>query len=186
MAKSEAAPGVRPIPDRDHCRGPPTARYTLVEYTDFECPDCRDAHDVLRELIEELEEDLCLAVRHFPLTKIHPHAQGAAEAAEAADAQGRFWLYHDRLFEHQDQLEPEHLREYARVISIDLATFDRDLRSGAPARRVAEDVEGGRKQGVLETPTLFVNGRRYPGPVEFLPLLKALEGSDADRDRLDR
>jgi protein-disulfide isomerase len=182
----ETLPGSQPNPDRDHCRGPAGARYTLVEYSDFECPDCRDARDVMKGLVEELEGDLCYAYRHFPLTKIHPVAQAAAEASEAADAQGRFWLYHDRLYDHQGELTSDHLRDYAREISIDLATFDRDLRSGAPARRVAEDVESARKLGVLETPSLFVNGKRYAGAVEFDPLLHALEGSDADRDRFDR
>ncbi len=176
---------VVPDPARDHCRGPATAKYTVVEYSDFECGDCREAHGVLHALVDEMEDDLCLAYRHFPLTKLHPHAQAAAEASEAADAQGRFWLYHDRLFEHQDKLEASDLRAYAKEISLEMDTFDRDLRAGTPARRVAEDVEGARKLGVLHAPTLYVNGHIYTGPVEFLPLLHAVEGADSSHDRFD-
>jgi protein-disulfide isomerase len=187
MAKNEPT-NAKVVPDaaRDHGRGPAGAKYTLVEYADYECTDCREAQAVVHELVDELEDDLWVAFRNFPLTKKHPHAQAAAEAAEAADLQGKFWLYHDRLFDHQDRLAPDDLRAYAREISLDLETFDRDLRSGGPARRVAEDVEGARKLGVLEVPTFFANGVPYRGPVEFLPLLHALEGKDADKDRFDR
>ena len=187
MAKTEPASArVLPDPSRDHCWGPPTAKYTLVEYGDYECADSRDAHWAVKELVPELEAEFCLAFRNLPLTQIHPHAQAAAEAAEAADAQGKFWLMHDRLFEHQDRLEREHLEAYAREISLDMTTFDRDIRSGEPARRVAADVATARHLRVRETPTFFVNGSRYTGPTEFLPLLRALKGADAGHDRFDK
>ncbi|MCI4372337.1 MAG: DsbA family protein [Thermoplasmata archaeon] len=176
---------VLPNASRDHCRGPPTAKLSLIEYTDYESEPCAEAHWVLKKLEEELGDEVCVVVRNLPLSMIHPNAQAAAEAAEAADAQGKFWLMHDRLFEHQDQLETAHLEKYAREISLDMATFDRDLRSGAPARRVAEDVASAQHHGVRGTPTFFVNGTPFLGPGEFLPLLKALRGSAADHDRFD-
>jgi Na+:H+ antiporter, NhaA family len=176
---------VLPEPDRDHCQGPVTAKLSLVEYSDYECPPCAEAHWVVKELVEELGSEVCVVFRNLPLPKIHPRAQAAAEAAEAADAQGKFWLMHDRLLEHQDNLEPDDLAGYAREISLDMATFDRDLRSGSPARRVAEDVESAHRNGVTGTPTFFVNGTLFTGPSEFLPLLKALKGVDAGHDRFD-
>jgi protein-disulfide isomerase len=172
-----------PIASRDHLRGPATAAHALVEYGDFECSASAEARWVIKELEEEMEDKLCVAFRHFPLSDIHPHAQAAAEAAEAADAQGKFWLMHDRLFDHQNELEPNHLQSYANHISIDMATFERDLRSGAPARHVAEDVEGARALHVTETPTFFLDGILYSGPAEFLPMLEALEGSESRQDR---
>jgi NhaA family Na+:H+ antiporter len=187
MTKTET--GVVPVlPDlvRDHCQGPPTAKLSLVEYSDFECEPCGESHWVVKELVKELGNEVCVVFRHLPLTKIHPHAQAAAEAAEAADAQGRFWLMHDRLFEHQDRLDQADLEGYAREISLDMATFERDLRSGAPARRVAEDVESAQRHGVRGTPTFFVNGNLYSGPSEFLPLLAALRGPQAGQDRFDK
>jgi protein-disulfide isomerase len=177
---------VLPDPARDHLRGPAGAKYSLVEYSDYESTSCADAHWVVKELVAELGDDLCVVVRNLPDPKEHAHAQAAAEAAEAADAQGKFWLMHDRIFEHQAQLDPQHLATYAREISLDMTTFERDLRSGAPARRVAEDVASARHLGIHDPPTFFVNGAPYPGPKEFLPLLRALHGSDAGHDRLDK
>ncbi len=141
---------------------------------------------MVKELVAELGDDLCVVVRNLPDPKEHAHAQAAAEAAEAADAQGKFWLMHDRIFEHQAQLDPQHL---AHVRPRDLARHD-DVRTGppvrAPARRVAEDVASARHLGIHDPPTFFVNGAPYPGPKEFLPLLRALQGSDAGHDRLDK
>jgi protein-disulfide isomerase len=186
MARTPSAPKTAVIdPARDHCRGPPSAKVALLEYADYEDPGCADAHWVVNEVVRELGDEVCVVFRNFPLTPTHPHAQSAAEAAEAADAQGKFWLMHDRLFEHQDHLEREHLEQYAREIALDMATFDRDIRSGAPARRVAADVEGARRIGVRKAPTFFVNGALYNGPAEFLPLLQALRGPDAGHDRFD-
>ncbi len=187
MPNSNAAT-TRVLPDhaRDHLRGPPTAPNSVVEYSDFESEPCAEARWAVKELEEELVDKLCVVFRHLPLTTIHPHAQAAAEVAEAADAQGKFWLMHDRLFDHQNELEPQHLQSYASHISLDMATFERDLRSGAPARRVAEDVERARVHGVRSTPTFFLNGILYTGPSEFLPMLNALEGSDTQHDRFEK
>jgi protein-disulfide isomerase len=177
---------VLPDPSRDHLRGPASALHSLVEYSDYECGPCAEARWVVKELEEELVDKLCVAFRNFPLPKIHPHAQAAAEAAEAADAQGKFWLMHDRLFEHQDALESHQIESYAAGISLDMNTFQRDLRSGAPTRRVAEDVESARRHGVQGTPTFFLNGVLYSGPSEFLPMLTALEGSATRKDRFEK
>jgi protein-disulfide isomerase len=172
-------PLVLPIEPRDHCLGSPAAALSVVEYSDYQHPTDGEAHWVLKELLRELVDSVCIVFRNYPLAKIHPHALAAAEAAEAADAQGKFWLMHDRLFEHQDRLDADHLREYARGASLDMATFERDLRSGAPARRVVEDIESGTVNGVHETPTFFLNGTLYSGPAEFLPMLQALRGDQA-------
>ncbi|MCI4365886.1 MAG: DsbA family protein [Thermoplasmata archaeon] len=187
MPKTDSPPHrLTPPATRDHCLGSPSATVSLVEYAEYESLPCAEANWVVKELVRELGDELCFVFRNFPVASAHPHAPAAAEAAEAADAQGKFWLMHDRLFEHRAELDPAHLTAYAREISLDIATFERDLRSGTPARRVAEDVESGRAAGVERTPTFFANGRLYSGPIEFLPLLKTLKGPDMDHDRFDR
>jgi protein-disulfide isomerase len=168
---------VLPIEDRDHCRGPISARWSLVEYGDYECENCANAQSVVAEIVRELEDDVCFVFRHFPQPDVHPHAQIAAEAAEAADEQAKFWLMHDRLFQHQTELSEHVIRRLAQELPLDMATYDRDLREGAPARHVAEDREGAAEVGVEETPTFFVNGRLHVGSYEFLPLLEALRKS---------
>src|SRR4051812_35731101 len=116
--------------DRDHIRGLITALVTLVEYGDFECPHCGQAHPILSELLEELDGQFRLVFRHFPLAQIHPDAQGAAEASEAAGAQGRFWEMHDLLFENQDALDAASIRGYAEVLRLDLRRFEQELVEG--------------------------------------------------------
>ena len=174
MGDEELPELVLPLGERDHCLGSPDARYSLVEYGDYECPHCGHLQPIAQELVRELGSELCFAFRHFPQPKIHPRSVPAAEAAEAADEQGKFWLMHERLFASQGALSDADLRRIARGLPVDMATFERDLGSGAPARRVAEDVESGTADGVAETPTLFVNGRMHAGSYEFLPLLEAL------------
>ena len=165
---------VLPVEARDHCRGRPGARYSLVEYGDYESRRCAEVRTIVGELERELRDDLCFAFRNFPPSGTHPHAMRAAEVAEAADLQAKFWLMHERLFEHQDELSDELYRRLARELPLEMDTFERDLASGAPARRIAEDLESGREAGVAEAPTLFVNGRMHVGSYELLPLLDAL------------
>jgi protein-disulfide isomerase len=165
---------VLPIEDRDHHLGPVTARFTLVEYGDFECPHCAHLEPIIHEVLREMGDDLCFIYRHYPQPTIHPHSTLAAEASEAAEMQAKFWLMHDRLFAHQDSLSERFIRRLAEELPIEMAAYDRDMRSGAPRRRVAEDLETGRDAGVADTPTLFVNGRMHVGSYEFLPLLEAL------------
>jgi len=165
---------VLPIEKRDHVLGPLGARYTLVEYGDYESVHCRGAVGVVRALVRELEDDLCVAFRNFPQPKVHLRSQAAAEAAEAAGMQGKFWLMHDRLFDHQGSLTDRDLRDIARSLPIEMADFERDIASVEARRRVAEDVEFASEDGVGDTPTFFVNGTLHVGKYEFEPLLRAL------------
>ena len=161
-------------PDRDHIRGPARALVTLVEYGDYECPHCRQAHYVLQDLLAEMGDQVQLAFRNFPLTQIHPHAQQAAEAAEAAGAQGRFWPMHDTIYENQDALEEEDLMAYAEQVGLDLDRFQLELFQGVYAPRVREDFLSGVRSGVNGTPTFFINGRRHDGPWDLPSLVAAI------------
>jgi Na+/H+ antiporter NhaA len=150
-------------PERDHIRGDLDAPVTLLEYGDYECPYCGDAEFAIRELLRECEDDVRYVWRHLPLTDVHASSQLAAEAAEAAAGQGKFWEMHDQLIAHQDELLLPHLRGYARAIGLDEERFWVDLRERRRALRVAEDVESADASGVTGTPGLFVNGRRHEG-----------------------
>ncbi len=161
-------------PERDHIRGPKKdALVTLVEYGDFECPYCGRAEPALRELIAEHGE-LRFVFRHLPLTDVHPHAQLAAEAAEAAHLQGKFWEMHDTLMDHQGALTVRDLIGYARTIGLDTEKFTTDLRRHAGAYRVAEDVDSADLATVSGTPTFFINGNRYHGAYDLAALKEAV------------
>jgi Na+/H+ antiporter NhaA len=157
---------------RDHLRGPKEALVTVVEYGDFECPYCGRAESAIRALLADFG-DVRYAWRHLPLTDVHPHAQLAAEAAEAAAAQGAFWEMHDLLLSHQDALTPKDLLGYARELGLDADRFTRDMRSGAAAARVAEDVDTADLSNVSGTPTFFVNGQRHYGTYDLAALKAA-------------
>ena len=165
--------------ERDHIRGPASAAVTLVEYGDFECPHCGRAHYILNELLAQFADDVRLCFRHFPLAQVHPHAEPAAEASEAAAAQGQFWEMHDVLFENQDSLDDESLGEYAQELGLDLVMFLRDLSAGVYTDRVREDFMSGVRSGVNGTPTFFINGRRHDGPWDLESLAAAIE-AEAD------
>jgi Na+/H+ antiporter NhaA len=165
-------------PDRDHIRGPHEAAITLLEYGDLECPFCGQAESVLRDLLADFG-DLRYVWRHLPLTDVHPHAQLAAEATEAAAAQGEFWEMHDLLFEHQDALRPQNLHEYAARLGLDTERFDNDLRKHVYAARVADDVDSADLSGVSGTPTFFVNGRRHHGAYDIKTLKAAVRAAKA-------
>jgi Na+/H+ antiporter NhaA len=156
-------------PDRDHLRGPADAPVTVVEYGDFECPYCGLAESVVRELLAE-RGDVRYVWRHLPLTDVHPRAWLAAEAAEAAAAQGRFWEMHDLLMDHQDALKPVDLIGHAQALGLDVERFRSDLRTHAGRERVAEDVASADRSGVSGTPTFFVNGRRHHGAYDIASL----------------
>lgn len=166
-----------PIEGRDHIHGLEAAPVTLLEYGDFECPYCGRAHLVVNELQRQFGDQLRFAFRHFPLAMSHPHAQHAAEAAEAAGGQGRFWQMHDVLFENQHALEDADLARYAAALGLDLDAFADDLARHTYAPRVREDFLTGARAGVNGTPTFFVNGQRHNGAFDFDTLSEAIEGA---------
>ncbi len=164
----------------DHVRGEPDAPLTLVEYGDFQCPYCEDAFPIVEEVRRRLGDRLRFVFRHFPLSRIHPHAEAAAEAAEAAEAQGRFWAMHDYLFAHQRALEEEDLEHYAADLGLDRDRFAADLAGHVHAPRVQDDLAGGIRSGVQGTPTFFINGARHEGSYDLETLLAAIEAAGTD------
>ena len=169
-----AAKFTLPVAGRDHMQGPIEAPIALLEYGDFECSVCGEVYPVIKEIRRRLGDSLCFAFRHFPMTNVHPYAQRAAEAAEAAGAQGSFWEMHDLLFENQDALEDEDLARYAAALGLDVPRFMTDVLAGKYAWRVREDFKSGVRGGVNGTPTFFINGERYDGARGLDPLLAAL------------
>jgi Na+/H+ antiporter NhaA len=165
-------------PQRDHVRGPIDAPVTVVEYGDFECPYCGQAEPVVRELLGEFG-DVAYVWRHLPLSDVHPNAQLAAEAAEAAADQGAFWELHDLLLAHQDALGADDLVGYAEQLGLDLDRFSSALQEHSGAARVAEDVDSADLSGVSGTPTFFVNGRRHYGAYDIGTLSAALRAAGA-------
>lgn len=166
-------------PERDHIRGPERgALITLVEYGDFECPYCGQAEPAVRELVREHGE-LRFVFRHLPLTEVHPHAQLAAEAAEAAAQQGAFWEMHDMLMDHQGALNVRDLVRYAAEIGLDTERFREDLRRHVGSARVAEDVDSADLATVSGTPTFFINGNRYYGAFDLAALKEAVHAAKA-------
>ena len=141
------------------------------------------ADRVVKALQETLGNNLCFVFRNFPLTDVHPHAEGAAEAAEAAQAQGKFWEMHDLLFEHQDRLEDDDLIAYAQSIGLDIRRFIGDLEAGAPARRVREDFQSGLQSGVNGTPSFFINEIRYEGSYDYQSLLEVMDEITANAEK---
>src|SRR5436305_2595219 len=150
-------------PEYDHIRGPDDAPVTLVEYGDFECPYCGQAENAIRELLASHGDDVRYVWRHLPLSDVHPGAQLASEASEAAATQGRFWDMYDLLLGHQGELAPRDLVRYARQLGLDVDRFSDELRRREYASRVSEDVASADESGVSGTPTFFINGRRHYG-----------------------
>jgi Na+/H+ antiporter NhaA len=165
-------------PERDHIRGPIEAPVTVVEYGDFECPYCGQAEPVVRELLRDFV-DVRYVWRHLPLNDVHPRAQLAAEAAEAAADQGAFWEMHDLILGHQDALRPDDLTNYAEQLGLDVERFSNDLREHVGASRVADDVDSADLSGVSGTPTFFINGRRHHGAYDIGTLSAAVRVAGA-------
>jgi protein-disulfide isomerase len=163
-----------PVAGRDHIQGPIDAPIALVEYGDFECPVCGEVYPVVKAIQERLDDNLCFAFRNFPLANMHPHAENAAEAAEAGGAQGSFWEMHDVLFENQDALEIDDFARYATALGLDARRLVSEVLAGAYAARVREDFKSGVRGGVNGTPSFFINGERYDGARGLDPLLAAL------------
>ncbi len=160
-------------PECDHVRGPHHASVTLLEYGDLQCPYCGQAEAVVRDLLTE--SDLRYVWRHLPLTDVHPQAQLAAEATEAAGSQGRFWDMHDLLLTRQDHLEPADLVGYARQLGLDVDQFRHQLMHQDHAARIAQDVESADLSGVSGTPTFFINGQRHYGAYDIETLSSAIK-----------
>ena len=161
--------------DRDHIQGPPDADMTLVEYGDYECPFCGEAYPIVKEIQQRMGDRLRFVFRNFPIPTSHPHAEHAAEAAEGAGSQGRFWEMHDRLYENQDRETDADLRDHADRIGLDLEVFDKEMAEHVHADRVHEDFMSGVRSGVNGTPTFYVNGVRHDDSYELDVLLRALE-----------
>jgi len=161
--------------DRDHIQGPADAPLTLVEYGDYECPYCGAAYPIIKQVQARMGERLRFVFRNFPITTSHPHAQQAAEAAEAAGAQGGFWPMHDLLYENQRRLREPDLRAYAAELGLDVERFEKELSEHVQAARVHEDFISGVRSGVNGTPTFYINGVRHDDSYELETLLAALE-----------
>jgi protein-disulfide isomerase len=170
-----------PVSDRDHAQGDAHAMLTLVEYGDYQCPYCGRAYPIVKGVQRRLGPKLRFVFRNFPLGEIHPHAQHAAEAAEAAAGQGRFWEMHDALFEHQGSLDDRHLVQYAEALELDRDRLQRDLASHTYADRVREDFMSGVRSGVNGTPTFFVNGVRHNHAWDVESLVEALLATPVGR-----
>lgn len=171
-----------PVGQDDHAAGPEDAPVTLVEYGDYQCPACGAAYPMVKTIQKRLGAKLRFVFRNMPLNQIHLHAELAAEAAEAAGAQGKFWDMHDALYEHQDQLGPDLPAILAKRLHLDIARFEEDLASRRFRDRVKRDFMGGARSGVNGTPTFFVDGLRYDGTLDERSLEAALRQRIAERD----
>jgi protein-disulfide isomerase len=165
-----------PVGGDDHVQGPADAPVTLVEYGDFECPHCGEAHEIVKEAQARFGDRMRFVYRHFPLTQIHHHAQAAAEASEAAAAQGKFWEMHDTLFENQEDLSEPALQNYAAEIGLDEEQFAADLENETYREKVEADFLSGAESGVNGTPTFFINGVRFDGNWRSEDFFEALQG----------
>jgi NhaA family Na+:H+ antiporter len=173
---SEARTQLKPtVSERDHIQGTLDAPVVFLEYGDYQCPHCLQAHSIVGELQERIGDRLSFVYRHFPIRTAHPQAQLAAEAAEAAGAQGKFWEMHDMLFENQNALDEGSLVNYAEQIGIDKEQFQLDLKSGKFKARVEENFKSGVRSGVNGTPTFYINGERYDGPWDIESLVEEIE-----------
>jgi protein-disulfide isomerase len=168
-----------PVSARDHIQGNPVAPLTLLEYGDYECPYCGAAYPIVKLVQQRMGDRLRFVFRNFPLAQAHPPAELAAEAAEAAGGQGKFWEMHDMLYEHQQALELVDISGYAMAIGLDMPTFEKDLAEHRYAPRVREDFKSGVRSGVNGTPTFFINEQRHDGAYDLATLLAALEAAEA-------
>jgi protein-disulfide isomerase len=162
-----------PITDEDHALGSPSAPITIVEYGDYECPSCLNAVPIIAQVRQSLGDRLRFVFRHFPQSSIHPHASAAAEAAEAAAEQGKFWEMHQALFGHQQELADIDLAHLALGVGLEIYGFEISRNQERHRARISADFQSGLRSGVHGTPTLFINGRRYNGPVDAPSILAA-------------
>ncbi|HMK45341.1 MAG TPA: DsbA family protein [Methanocella sp.] len=168
---------IRPVGSQDHLQGSANSPAMLVEYGDYQCPFCGKAYPVVREVQRRLSDRLCFVFRNFPVTQVHPYAMQAAEAAEAAAAQGKFWEMHDLLYEHQQDLGVESLKHYAADLGLNVDRFSRELEGHFHAAKVRDEFMEGVRSGVNGTPAFYINGIRHDGSWELDQLLQAIENS---------
>ena len=161
--------------ERDHIQGPTEAAVTLVEYGDYECPYCGAAYPIIKEVQSRMGERLRFVFRNFPITTSHPHAEQAAETAEAAATQDKFWQMHDLLYENQRRLRDPDLRDYAERLALDVERFDKELAEHVHAARVREDFMSGVRSGVNGTPTFYINGTRHDDSYDVETMVASLE-----------
>lgn len=165
-----------PVSHRDHIQGEDTAApLTLLEYGDYECPYCGQAYPIIKQVQKHFGSKLRFVFRNFPVSQIHPHAQHAAEVAECAATQNKFWEMHDYLYEHQQALDDKHLEKYASELALDLARFKNDMSIHVHAARVREDFLSGVRSGVNGTPTFYIDNIRYNGSWDLETLLETLK-----------
>jgi protein-disulfide isomerase len=164
-----------PVNEHDHVLGPPDAPVTLVEYGDFQCPYCRAAHVYVKEVLASLGDEVRFVFRHMPLTQVHPMAELAAEASEAAGAQGKFWPMHDGLFDHQDELSPALIAALGIRLGLDMDRFAEDINTHRYLNKVKQDFMSAVRSGAAGTPTFFINGERYEGSFDAESLAEALQ-----------
>ncbi|MEV4135592.1 DsbA family protein [Dactylosporangium sp. NPDC049742] len=181
--QSVSARLVVPVTERDHTLGPVDAPVTLVEYGDYQCPFCGSAHPIVRELLHRRQGTVRFAFRHFPLTNVHPLAEMAAEAAEAAGSKRRFWQMHDWLFEHQSQLDAMTILAGAEALGLDDEAVAGAIRSHQYLDKIRSDFVGGVHSGVNGTPTFFINGDRHDGGYSLAELEFAVDEAAADAER---
>jgi protein-disulfide isomerase len=162
-----------PVTEKDHAIGPADAPVTIVEYGDYECPSCLNAFPIIEEVREKLGDRLRFVFRHFPRSSIHPHASAAAEAAESAGDQGAFWKMHAELFRHQKELADIDFSHLALQLGLEIYGFETSRSREKHRQRVQNDFESGVRSNVKKTPTLFINGRRYDGPVDAKAIIAA-------------
>ena len=165
------------VSDHDHIEGSAGAPVTLVEYGDFECPHCGRAYPIVEDLRRRMGQKMRFVFRNFPLSEAHPHAEKAAEAAEAAGEQNRFWEMHGTLFKHQNALDTPHLVAYAGQLRLDQELFSHALSAHTFQKRVRDDFMSGARSGVNGTPTFFINGARYDGSYDLDSMLEAVEAA---------
>lgn len=163
--------------EKDHIAGSVTAKVEIMEYADYQCPYCKDAYFIIKKIQEELGEDIRLVFRNFPLTDLHPNALHAAVAAEIADSEGQFWEMHDILFENQKNLQDSDLLQYAKALGLNHKKFEDGFDDITYYRKIEEDYKSGVANGVLGTPTFFINKKKYEGDwtsSQFIDYLKSL------------
>jgi protein-disulfide isomerase len=177
MSQHQAFELTVPVSTVDHLLGPGHAAVTMVEYGDFECPNCKQAAPAIKLLLDRFAGRVRLVFRHFPLEDVHPHALLAAQAAEAADGQGKFWPMHDLLFENQRHLKLPQLHSYADRLELDMPRYTGEMDDEVYLQRVREHIAGGVKSGVRSTPSFFINGMLHDASYGLQSLVQGVEAA---------